>query len=339
MKRAIWTMLPVITMLVACSQQDNGGNQSSAEIAVTEADAPANKFGFKEEMSQGGILARNPAATVRDQAEAAAADAAEAAATTAENAASQPSVDNPGTAPRIAYAYTFGFIVSAKDMPGLQKRHAALCEKMGPQTCRVLNMSQSSAEDDYAYGELVMEVAAPKAKTFGDELEKATEGTGGSLTSRAISGEDLSKKIIDTEARLRARTLLRDRLMELLASRKGTVAELIEAERGVAEVNEEIDEAQSLLKEMRGRVDFSRVEINYASSNGSRIGFLAPIVSVLNNIGSILGVVIAGLIAVAISLVPIGLFVFGLFWLRRRLRAWVAQRSATPTEPNATPES
>lgn len=339
MKRAIWTILPVIAVLAACSQQDSESNPSSAEIAVTEAGAPANQFGFKEAMSHDGILTRNPAAAVRDEAESAAADAAQAAAKSAANAAPQPTIDVPITTPRIAYAYTFGFVVSAKDMPGLQKSHAGLCEKMGPQTCRVLNMSQSSADDDHAYGELVMEVAAAKAKTFGDELAKAAEDTDGNLISRAISGEDLSKKIIDTEARLRARTLLRDRLMELLASRKGTVAELIEAERGVAEVNEEIDEAQSLLKEMRGRVDFSRIEINYASSNGAEIGFLGPIMSVLNNIGSILGVIIAGLIAVAISLVPISLFVFGLFWLRRRMRAWEARRGAAPSEPGASPES
>ncbi|MFM6829184.1 MAG: DUF4349 domain-containing protein, partial [Novosphingobium sp.] len=38
---------------------------------------------------------------------------------------------------------------------------------------------------------------------------------GGKEVASSISGEDLSKAIVDTEARLRARTLLRDRLMEV----------------------------------------------------------------------------------------------------------------------------
>lgn len=322
MTRAIWTIIPALALLSACAEDASTPEQTSAEGA-----APQNNFGFKEELAP-GILPPDRKAAARS-------NAAGAAASAADTAAKAPASEIPVSVPRIAYAYTFGFRVSGEDMPGLQRRHADLCEKQSIQTCRVLEMSQSGGDDQYAYGKLVMAVAAPKARTFGDELGKAAEGAGGTLISSAISGEDLSKQIVDTEARLRARILLRDRLMELLASRKGTVAELIAAERGVAEVNEEIDEAQSWLKEMRGRVDFSRVEINYESASRSGGGFLGPILSVFDNLGAILGVVIAGLIVMAVALVPIGLFAFCLLWLRRRIKAWLLRRRqpATAEDP------
>lgn len=249
--------------------------------------------------------------------------AAEAASAPSEGGGGNASIDPaaiPVSVPKIAYVYDFGFRIGADEIPALQRRHADLCEKQGPNVCRVLEMRQSGEEGDYARGSLSLAVAAPRARTFGAQLAKSANEVGGKEVSSSISGEDLSKQIIDTEARLRARSLLRDRLMEVLATRKGTVAELVEAERGVAQVNEEIDQARSWLAEMLQRVDFSRVNISYASGSPSGGGFVAPIRSVVGNIGSILGYIFAMLIAAITVAVPLALTGWGLrlAWLRFR---------------------
>ena len=224
----------------------------------------------------------------------------------------------PVSIPQIAYVYEYGFRVAASDMAPLQERHVALCESMGPQQCRVLEMRSSGDEGDYAYGSLNLAVAADKARAFGAQLATTTSEAGGEQVSSAITGEDLSKQIVDTEARLRARTALRDRLMEVLETRRGTVAELVEAERGVAQVNEEIDQARSWLAEMRGRVDFSRVNVQYQSGAPSGGGFVEPIRRAFGSIGSVLGNVIAALIVLVTVAVPIGFLVWlGLIGWRR----------------------
>ena len=233
----------------------------------------------------------------------------------------------PVSLPQIAYVYDYGFRVSAAEMPALQERHVALCEQMGQQQCRVLEMRSSGSEGDYAYGNLNLAVAADKAREFGTRLGSVADEAGGEQVSSAITGEDLSKQIVDTEARLRARTLLRDRLMEVLASRRGTVAELVEAERGVAQVNEEIDQAQSWLAEMRGRVDFSRVNVSYESGAPTGGGFVDPIRRAFGSVGTVLGNVIAALIMLATAAVPIGLLGWGLLALRRRF--WPKKAAAT----------
>ena len=230
--------------------------------------------------------------------------------------------DIPAAAPKIAYVYSYGFRVARDEIAPLQERHADMCIKMGPLTCQVRSLQQNGAEDDYGYGELQLSVAADKAREFGRDLVAATEKAGGDQVSSSIEGEDLSKQIVDTEARLRSREVLRDRLMEVLQTRKGSVQELVEAERGVAQVNEEIDQARSWLQEMRGRVAYSRVTVTYQSEGAGPGGFFEPIRKSIGSIGPVAGTVIGGLILLLTIFVPIGLIGYGLWrlfrWLRRR---------------------
>lgn len=241
-------------------------------------------------------------------------------------------------APQIAYRYTLGFRLPADGIKPLQERHADLCEARGPSRCRIISMDQTDSDGDYAYGNLQIAVAADIARTFSKELEASSGSVDGTLVSSSITGEDLSKQIVDTEAKLRARTLLRDRLMDILRNRSGTVAELVEAERGVAQVNQEIDQAQSWLNEMRGRVAFSQMTISYESGSRASGSFSQPIRDAWNSLGSILGSVIAFLMVAFTVLVPIGLVGFGAFklwrWIRRKAQAPVESPSpASSDEP------
>ena len=236
--------------------------------------------------------------------------------------------------PQIAYNYSYGYRIDADQIPTLQKAHADLCENKGANVCRILNMSQSGGEDDYASGRLEIEVAAKQARGFGEQLAKLADSKGGEQIDTSISGEDLSKQIVDTEARLRARIVLRDRLMEILRNRSGKVSELVEAERGVAEVNEEIDQAQSWLAEMKGRVAFSKMTISYNAGYPSSGGFFGPIRRVLGNAGGLLGGTVALLIGAIIIFFPFALSLWLLLWSRRKFgwhfRFW--QRSEQASE-------
>lgn len=228
---------------------------------------------------------------------------------------SVPSEDIPTGMPQVAYRYAYGFRLPSDAIRPLQERHADMCEAKGPQVCRIISMDQAENEGDYAYGSLTLAVSSRDARGFGKDLATASGKVDGKLVSSSIEGEDLSKRIVDTEARLRARTVLRDRLMDVLRNRKGTVTELVQAERSVAQVNEEIDQANSWLAEMRGRVAFSTMTISYESGKPSAGGFIDPIRNAVNSLGSIFGSILSALIVLLAVLVPIGLLV----WLGVRL--------------------
>jgi len=291
---------------------------------------PQAKFGLREALSPDTSAPEFVGRGAPNQAPAdAAAAASEAASAAADAAGTAPQMLPKRAAiatgqPKIAYVYSYGYQLDAEGIPALQRRHADYCEKQGVQVCRILSLNQSGEEDEYAEGTLELAVAAPRARGFGAELAKQVEAAGGKEVSSAIEGEDLSKQIVDTEARLRARTVLRDRLMEVLATRRGTVAELIEAERGVADVNEEIDEARSWLNEMSSRVEFSRITIRYGTGASASApdtgGFLAPIRAALGSVGTILGNTLGGLIVFVTALAPFGLLGWGLWRLWKRYR-------------------
>lgn len=235
--------------------------------------------------------------------------------------------DIPVTLPRVAYAYDLGFRLAGEDIVPLQQEHADMCEALGPYNCQIVQLSSSGEVGEDIRGELVLAVASDKARGFAKVLTGAASHAGAESFRANIQGEELSKTIVDTEARLRSRIALRDRLLEVLETRKGKVEELVEAERSVAAVNEEIDAAQSWLREQQGRVAFSRMTISYetAAPGGA---FLAPINSVVGSLGSIFGVLIAILILLGTIVGPLLAGVFGIRHVARRMNRGPSEASA-----------
>lgn len=299
---------PKLAAVAALALAAGGCNESSspaeevqrATMDVGDRGAPVTQFGFME--------AAQP--TIGSGS-----DAARIAASGAKSAARGESDAAVGA--QIAYSYSYGFRVDADNLPGLQQRHRALCEAMGSD-CRVLSLAQSG-NDEFGYGEMELQVAAARAEEFGAQLTAATDGIDAEQVSFGISGEDLTDDIIDTEARLEGRRVLRDRLMDVLRTRQGSVGDLVEAERGVAAVNEEIDSATQRLENMRNRVAYGSVSIIYDPQMGEyRLGFARPIVEAFGSVGTTLGVVIAAIIYIAVALIPIAAFLLLLRWVWRK---------------------
>ncbi len=226
----------------------------------------------------------------------------------------------PVTLPQLAYAYDYRWRMPAAEIGSLQRRHASLCEQQGPASCQILGMTKTGEEEGEVRGVLQMAVASKQARAFGALLEDEAEDAGAEQVSADIASEELSKNIVDTEARLAARTELRDRLLQVLKTRKGSVEELVEAERSVAQVNEEIDQARSWLKEMEGRVAYSKVTVNYETGTPVASDFLAPVAGALGSLASILGYLVALLIVLGAVVLPIG----GVVWAGRTINRRMA---------------
>lgn len=236
------------------------------------------------------------------------AELAEEVASSASDASAIPELaDIPVNLPQLAYTYDYRWALPASDIGPLQRRHASLCEQQGPASCQIIGMSKTGEEAGEVYGVLEMAVASRQARAFGALLEDEAEDAGAEQVSAEIASEELSKNIVDTEARLRARTELRDRLLNVLKTRKGTVEELVEAERSVARVNEEIDQARSWLSQMEGRVAYSRVTVRYETGVPISNDFLGPVQGALGALGSIFGYLAAMLIVLGAVIVPLGL--------------------------------
>lgn len=327
-KRSCWLVGLSGLVLASCGES---GSETVAERVTTVdvEEAPQGEFGFRESMNDSAspppaaVAPPPPPAPPGSQVDT--------------NIDTPPVVGSsvPVGMPQVAYSYAFGFRVPADLIRPMQEKHADMCEAKGPQVCRIVSMNSGESEGDYAYGSLQLAIASEEARTFGKALTATSEGMKGELVSSSIEGEDLSKRIVDTEARLRARTVLRDRLMEVLRNRTGTVAELVEAERGVAQVNEEIDQARSWLNEMRGRVAYSTMTLEYEAGTPSEGGFVDPIRNAWGSLATIFGNLIAILMVVGLVILPIGLMVWGAVRLFKRVG--LSSSNGNEWLPSSTP--
>jgi hypothetical protein len=238
------------------------------------------------------------------------------------------------TVPKLAYAYKLGFRLPGDGIATAQEAHRTACERMGATRCQLLGMSRGAAEDTEVAAFLKLRVAAGEAKRFSDEAIRVVAAAGGRAISTNVTADDVSKEIVDAEARIHQRELLVSRLTEILRTRRGTVSELVEAERSVAQAQEELDQTKGWLTELRGRVAMSDLEINYAAaapnvSPPASSGQLGD--AVMDSIaGFLIGV--KTLLTLLIYLLPWLLVAtpFAYFAWRRRHRAHAKPESVIP---------
>jgi hypothetical protein len=165
--------------------------------------------------------------------------------------------------PKMAYAYKYAFSLPGAAVTRAQQAHVALCDQLGPARCRVLALESQAGDEQATSASLKLRVDSVVARQFGLALEKAVGDAGGHAVNRSMTAEDVSKDMVDTTARINQRELLVARLTEILRTRKGSVGDLVEAERSVATAQEELDQAKGWLTELQGRVAMSTIDIDY----------------------------------------------------------------------------
>ena len=229
--------------------------------------------------------------------------------------------------PQLAYSYAYTLEAPTREIAGLAARHEQACVQAGPQRCQVIGSSTQSYGQDDQRATLEIRAEPGWLAGFRNSLATDAQAADGRIADSSTSSEDLTRSIIDTEAHLRAKTALRDRLQTMLATRDGNLQSVLEVERELARVQAEIDSATSTLEVMRARVSMSALTLTYQSSGVlAPDSATAPLQSALNNA---LGIFMTGLAAIVTILafaLPFLLVLGPLIWLvlralrRRRLR-------------------
>ena len=147
-------------------------------------------------------------------------------------------------------------VVSFED--AVQKITAFAAEEKG-------YVSTSSSEKQ-ANGKLSGQVVV---KVLPDNLDKfllKLRGLG-ELKNQALTTEDVTKAYFDTESRMKNARLMEQRLIEILKTKSKDVADLLEVEKELGRVREEIETMQGELKFMDSQVSFATVTIQLSEKN------------------------------------------------------------------------
>lgn len=236
--------------------------------------------------------------------------------------------------PRIAYTYGYRFRLEAGTVAPLQERHLGLCRRLGPVRCRVLSMRRGDAGGG-VNAALNLQVAAPLAEAFGRRLATISTEAGADTIDRSITAEDLSRQMIDSEARIRTRETLIRRLTSLLETRSGNIQQAVDAERAINTAQEELEAARAWLGEMRGRVAMSAVEIGYETQSPMPASLRNPIGDAFAQLGSMSASSLAAMILAVGIIFPWVVLGAAVFLVVRRVR----RRREEPEAAYAPPEA
>lgn len=230
--------------------------------------------------------------------------------------------------PQLAYEYSYGFQSSDKGIEALSAADQAACEKAGPTQCQMISLTtQNSTDHSWASRSLELRVSPQWLETWRAGLSGSLKANNARITDESVTSEDLSLRIVDTEAHIQNREALRDRLQTIIRTHSGKVSELVEAETQLSQVQHEIDSARSSLAIMQKRVATVKLSLSYRTEAAASSHTFEPVVRAVK--GSLrafmeaLGVlimVIAYLAPLAIIGIPAVIFA----------RKWLASRRKPP---------
>jgi hypothetical protein len=231
----------------------------------------------------------------------------------------------------LAYRYTYGLIMPATAVKSTSDKHIQICRDAGASKCQISGSSTNSYSDEDVRANLSLRAEPKWLETFVTGIKTDMSDVDGRIENANTSVEDLTRALLDTDARLKAKTTLRTRLEKLLETRDAKLPDLLALERELARVQAEIESATANLKALRARVSMSVVNINYTSERAAvSRSAVSPIGEALKDFVRIVSNGIAGVITFVAFMLPwmIFLIIPGLFTLR-----WVWRRRR-PAELN-----
>jgi len=230
----------------------------------------------------------------------------------------------PISLPKLTYSYALSYLLPSDKIAATQDAHRDLCEEMGPARCQLIGLERGIGDAETNRAMLKLRVATAEARRFQILLDHGVTEAGGRTENARIATDEVSKQIVDTEARIRQRELLVSRLTEALRTRNGKPTDLVAAERSVTEAQEELDRARSWLGELKGRVAMSEFDIRYGAiaPSASAQGLGARLGEAAQGSGAVFLIGLDALLSLLIYLLPwlllLGLPVLALRMLRKR---------------------
>ena len=203
-----------------------------------------------------------------------------------EPSAPPPSSEQPANAGvMLAYSYSMGVSAPKGAVAPMMNAHQQQCVDAGPEVCQVLGSSVNSWGDDSVSANLNLRAAPEWLEIFRGGIASDADKAGGKLTANTVRAEDLTRYIVDMDARLEAKKTLRDRIRVLLETNEGSLSDVLAAERALSDVQGEIDSMTAQLRAARARVAMSSLNISYQSDPETSVGLFKPLMQAFGDFG------------------------------------------------------
>jgi hypothetical protein len=144
----------------------------------------------------------------------------------------------------------------------------------------------------------------------------------GKVRAESVSTQDVTREYADLETRLRVKRDTAERLRELLRARTAKLADVLEAERELARVTEEIERMEGERRFYDQQVALSTIALTLVEPQALvEPGVFAPIAEALRDSASVLAQSLAALVYLAVLLAPWSVAAFAAWRVFRAVRA------------------
>ncbi len=140
----------------------------------------------------------------------------------------------------------------------LQKITAFAAEEKG----YVATTSSEKQENGKLKGQIVVKVLPENLDRFLQKIRGL-----GELKNQTLGTEDITKNYFDTEARLKNARVMEQRLIDMLKKKSDDISDLLQVEKELGRVREEIEKMQGDLKFWDSQVQFATVTISLAEKD------------------------------------------------------------------------
>jgi hypothetical protein len=230
-------------------------------------------------------------------------------------------------APGVAFAFNYAFTLPAKAISGVQQGHAAACERLGPNRCRIVGMTYEQPREDSVEARLDFRLSPDLAQRFASEGIAAVETAEGKLDRATINGEDAGSAIRLSQQDSAGLAAEVQRIEQRLAAKGLTPGERRDLQARISELNGQARDQARERGDNEASLASTPVTFVYASEGllggGNTFGKAASASFGSASAALSLLLLIAGIALPWIGLVALG--VWGLRWIRRRQPS-----SATP---------
>lgn len=108
------------------------------------------------------------------------------------------------------------------------------------------------------------------------DLVQEIKGESAHLDIANINSEDVSEEYVDIENRLKTKRTARDRYIEILRTKTGTIEEVINAEDAIRRITEEIEAKEGRLRYLQDQLDFSSITLEIYDKTSTSIATAEP---------------------------------------------------------------
>jgi hypothetical protein len=141
----------------------------------------------------------------------------------------------------------------------------------------------------------------------------------GEILQHGRDSEDKTNQVVDTDARIKNLTELRDRLRLMLTDKSAKFKDIIDVERELANTQSQLDSMLSMRKILSQETDLVAVNINFSAAQGiTEQGFFAPVARALKDAGRVMMESFGSVITFVMSAIPWLLIGIPIIWLARK---------------------